>query len=103
MSEVDSDLSNSQVNGKKKPLKSLPKISEHATKFGLDSDDDDDDDEEGEEEEEEDEIDDGMVTSDNDKTRLRNLKNATRLCPNFSKYLYFLFAPTLVYRDSYPR
>lgn len=25
------------------------------------------------------------------------------LCPDFSKYLYFLFAPTLVYRDHYPR
>ena len=24
-------------------------------------------------------------------------------CPDFSKYLYFLFAPTLVYRDTYPR
>ncbi|ELU00615.1 hypothetical protein CAPTEDRAFT_225564 [Capitella teleta] len=24
-------------------------------------------------------------------------------CPNFSSYLYFLFAPTLVYRDTYPR
>ncbi|KAK7447324.1 hypothetical protein BaRGS_00040209 [Batillaria attramentaria] len=24
-------------------------------------------------------------------------------CPDFSKYLYFLFAPTLVYRDNYPR
>ncbi|XP_056007870.1 sterol O-acyltransferase 1-like isoform X2 [Ostrea edulis] len=24
-------------------------------------------------------------------------------CPDFSKYLYFLFIPTLVYRDSYPR
>ncbi|GFO36109.1 O-acyltransferase [Plakobranchus ocellatus] len=24
-------------------------------------------------------------------------------CPDFSKYLYFLFSPTLVYRDSYPR
>lgn len=24
-------------------------------------------------------------------------------CPNFSNYLYFLFAPTLVYRDNYPR
>ncbi|XP_074659023.1 sterol O-acyltransferase 1-like isoform X1 [Tubulanus polymorphus] len=24
-------------------------------------------------------------------------------CPDFSKYLYFLFAPTLVYRNSYPR
>ncbi|XP_046390291.1 sterol O-acyltransferase 1-like [Ischnura elegans] len=25
------------------------------------------------------------------------------ICPGFSKFLYFLFAPTLVYRDSYPR
>ncbi|XP_035688379.1 sterol O-acyltransferase 1-like isoform X2 [Branchiostoma floridae] len=25
------------------------------------------------------------------------------MCPDFSKYLYFLFAPTLVYRDEYPR
>lgn len=24
-------------------------------------------------------------------------------CPSFNKYLYFLFAPTLVYRDEYPR
>lgn len=24
-------------------------------------------------------------------------------CPDFSQYLYFLFAPTLIYRDSYPR
>ncbi|CAL1545200.1 unnamed protein product [Lymnaea stagnalis] len=24
-------------------------------------------------------------------------------CPDFSKYLYFLFCPTLVYRDNYPR
>lgn len=24
-------------------------------------------------------------------------------CPPFSKYLYFLFAPTLIYRDTYPR
>ncbi|XP_024939663.1 sterol O-acyltransferase 1 [Cephus cinctus] len=24
-------------------------------------------------------------------------------CPGFSKFLYFMFAPTLVYRDSYPR
>ena len=23
--------------------------------------------------------------------------------PGFSQYLYFLFAPTLVYRDSYPQ
>ncbi|XP_066952687.1 sterol O-acyltransferase 1 isoform X1 [Macrobrachium rosenbergii] len=25
------------------------------------------------------------------------------LCPDFSHYLYFLFAPTLIYRDEYPR
>ena len=24
-------------------------------------------------------------------------------CPDFSSYLYFLFAPTLVYKDNYPR
>jgi hypothetical protein len=24
-------------------------------------------------------------------------------CPEFSKFLYFIFAPTLIYRDSYPR
>lgn len=24
-------------------------------------------------------------------------------CPEFSKFLYFLFVPTLIYRDSYPR
>lgn len=24
-------------------------------------------------------------------------------CPDFSKYLYFMFAPTLVYRNRYPR
>ncbi|GAB6030526.1 hypothetical protein CHUAL_007391 [Chamberlinius hualienensis] len=24
-------------------------------------------------------------------------------CPDFSKFLYFLFAPTLIYRDEYPR
>lgn len=25
------------------------------------------------------------------------------ICPDFSQYLYFLFAPTLIYRDQYPR
>lgn len=24
-------------------------------------------------------------------------------CPSFSKYIYFLFAPTLIYKDHYPR
>ncbi|XP_001605991.1 sterol O-acyltransferase 1 [Nasonia vitripennis] len=29
--------------------------------------------------------------------------NKRVVCPGFSKFLYFLFAPTLVYRDEYPR
>ena len=29
--------------------------------------------------------------------------NEKKLCPDFSNYLYFLFAPTFVYRDNYPR
>ncbi|XP_064613550.1 sterol O-acyltransferase 1-like isoform X2 [Liolophura sinensis] len=32
-----------------------------------------------------------------------NAENKDGPCPDFSKYLYFLFAPCLVYRDSYPR
>jgi sterol O-acyltransferase len=24
-------------------------------------------------------------------------------CPGFSKFLYFLFVPTLIYKDNYPR
>lgn len=32
-----------------------------------------------------------------------NGQNTSILCPDFSHYLYFLFAPTLVYRDEYPR
>ncbi|XP_059159353.1 sterol O-acyltransferase 1-like isoform X2 [Physella acuta] len=30
-------------------------------------------------------------------------KKSENSCPDFSKYLYFLFCPTLVYRDNYPR
>jgi len=30
-------------------------------------------------------------------------KSKHQACPDFSKFLYFLFAPTLVYRDQYPR
>ena len=33
----------------------------------------------------------------------RKNKNDLKLCPDFTCYLYFLFAPTLVYRDEYPR
>lgn len=36
---------------------------------------------------------------------LKSAKTTNELvtCPNFSSFLYFLFAPTLVYRDQYPR
>lgn len=30
-------------------------------------------------------------------------KEESAPCPDFSKYLYFSFAPTLVYRNRYPR
>ncbi|XP_072179206.1 sterol O-acyltransferase 1-like [Diadema setosum] len=30
-------------------------------------------------------------------------KDVPTPCPDFSKYLYFLFCPTLIYRDNYPR
>jgi hypothetical protein len=33
----------------------------------------------------------------------KNEENNLKLCPDFSNYLYFLFAPTLVYKDNYPR
>uniref|UniRef100_A0AAY4EVE1 O-acyltransferase n=1 Tax=Denticeps clupeoides TaxID=299321 RepID=A0AAY4EVE1_9TELE len=33
----------------------------------------------------------------------RNDKNYSLILPHFSQYLYFLFAPTLIYRDNYPR
>lgn len=39
---------------------------------------------------------------DDDATQTDGQDTST-LCPNFSHYLYFLFAPTLVYRDEYPR
>ena len=32
-----------------------------------------------------------------------NIDKKSSLCPDYSKYLYFLFAPTLIYRDQYPR
>jgi hypothetical protein len=44
------------------------------------------------------------------KDKLNNSSNEPNLsaiphtpCPEFSKFLYFIFAPTLIYRDSYPR
>ncbi|XP_014213176.1 sterol O-acyltransferase 1 [Copidosoma floridanum] len=37
--------------------------------------------------------------ADGDKNRGANVN----LCPEFSKFFYFMFAPTLIYRDEYPR
>lgn len=33
----------------------------------------------------------------------REAQQSPGMCPNFSQHLYFLFAPTLVYRDDYPK
>ncbi|XP_011500248.1 PREDICTED: sterol O-acyltransferase 1 [Ceratosolen solmsi marchali] len=35
--------------------------------------------------------------------KLKNDDKTESNCPGFSKFLYFMFAPTLVYRDEYPR
>ncbi|ESN97515.1 hypothetical protein HELRODRAFT_114186 [Helobdella robusta] len=35
--------------------------------------------------------------------RHKSTESSGALCPDFTKYLYFLFAPTLLYRDEYPR
>ena len=32
-----------------------------------------------------------------------NMTSTNNNIPGFSQFLYFLFAPTLVYRDSYPQ
>ena len=37
-----------------------------------------------------------------DETR-HKLAVPARPCPEFSKYLYFMFVPTMIYRDDYPR
>ena len=39
------------------------------------------------------------ITSDKGTAKINNKK----LIPSFSNFVYFLFAPTLVYRDEYPR
>ena len=41
--------------------------------------------------------------SDDENEMLEQSKEGNILCPEFSRYLYFLFAPTLVYKDAYPR
>ncbi|CAF1259747.1 unnamed protein product [Rotaria sordida] len=40
----------------------------------------------------------------NYRKHLKSKSNEEKfLCPDFSQYLYFLFVPTLIYRDQYPR
>lgn len=43
------------------------------------------------------------LSSDIDDIETNKESNTNEYCPSFSNYLYFLFAPTLVYRDEYPR
>ncbi|CAF1171002.1 unnamed protein product [Rotaria sordida] len=49
----------------------------------------------------------GQIYSQKDKTEniTENKSNSipNSPCPEFSKYIYFIFVPTLIYRDSYPR
>ena len=37
------------------------------------------------------------------KAKSEGVSAAVVRCPDFGRYLYFLFSPTLVYRDDYPR
>jgi len=39
----------------------------------------------------------------NNKIKIEKEKKAILNLPVFSKYVYFLFVPTLIYRDEYPR
>ncbi|CAF0802010.1 unnamed protein product [Rotaria sp. Silwood1] len=50
----------------------------------------------------------GQIYSQKDQTENKSndqqtYSNPHSPCPEFSKYIYFIFAPTLIYRDSYPR
>ncbi|XP_070566713.1 sterol O-acyltransferase 1-like isoform X3 [Ptychodera flava] len=45
----------------------------------------------------------GSTSSNSDSSGASALFDESSPCPGFSQYLYFLFAPTLVYRDHYPR
>ena len=38
-----------------------------------------------------------------DQSINKSAGNEEGFCPDFSKYLYFTFAPTLVYKNEYPR
>ncbi|XP_014225840.1 sterol O-acyltransferase 1 isoform X2 [Trichogramma pretiosum] len=44
-----------------------------------------------------------MLSSKKDKVDGEDKEAAVVGCPEFSKFLYFFFAPTLIYRDEYPR
>jgi hypothetical protein len=44
-----------------------------------------------------------ITTTSDTSTDDRTILTPHSPCPEFSKFLYFLFAPTLIYRDSYPR
>lgn len=41
--------------------------------------------------------------SNDEKDNEDSEKKSKTICPSFSKYVYFMFAPTLVYKDDYPR
>jgi len=45
----------------------------------------------------------GVRLEDCDKKQFLQTPCIDGPCPNFSRFIYFLFAPTLVYRDTYPR
>ncbi len=45
----------------------------------------------------------GRVVRSTNTNRLHVVVDDDAFCPDFSKFLYFLFAPTLIYRNSYPR
>jgi len=51
----------------------------------------------------------GSIRPEGDRNQLEKSKPWIRkndkesACPSYSKFLYFFFAPTLVYRDYYPR
>lgn len=44
-----------------------------------------------------------QVDSEDEEAKKKNTDDERKLCPDFSNYLYFLFAPTFIYRDNYPR
>lgn len=43
------------------------------------------------------------LSSENNNNWSGSSSAATTICPSYSKYLYFYVAPTLIYKDNYPR